>query len=370
MPHPPSPPGPGDVLILNLDTFAAKNVAQIRLLEAEGWSFTIATNDSRGTSRAIFEAAGFRRSRLVVLGAMPGKIAAVARLLAGRRFHHVELYPAGRLALLYLLLLKALRHRIVVIERGDIGSLHLYDALTRFTVKFAYRLADLILYKETYMEAALARLSRAPLAFVPNCVERRPAEPRHGRRTDFLWANRVVPQRRPEWVAEAMADPRLAGRSLTMLGVEPDTSLDGHLPPRQRRLRRLDAANVAIHGFVDPEPHYRAARFFCLPSSVVFGNNALLEAMASGLVPIVTAAPGVERIVEDGVNGFVVAFDETAYREAMVRAAALAEPEWRALSDKALETVREKYSVEAWTRMMADVYARVGAAAAMRRRQA
>jgi glycosyltransferase involved in cell wall biosynthesis len=76
---------------------------------------------------------------------------------------------------------------------------------------------------------------------------------------------------------------------------------------------------------------------------------------------VVTEAPGVERIVENGVNGIVTRFDEEAYRDGMARAAALGEEEWLAMSRKAVETVREKYSVEAWTRTMADVYARVAA---------
>lgn len=351
-----------EVLILNLDTFAAKNVSQIRLMEAEGYGFTVVTNDIRGASRRVFDAQDFRRSRLIVLGGLRNKVVTVFSMLLRERFHHVEFYPAGRLALLYLLLIKLFAHRLVVIERGDVGALGYYDWLTRLNLKLAYRLADRVIYKETYMEEPLRSLTRAPLAFLPNCVERRPAE-NHGKRgIDFLWANRVIPQRRPEWIAEAMADARLADRSLVMLGIEPDTALATHLPESQRRLRTLAAPNVTIEGFIDPEPYYGQARFFCLPATIVFGNNALLEALASGVVPIVTEAPGVGRIVEDGVNGFCTPFEEEAYREAMVRAAALSDEEWRAMSRRAVETVRTKYSAEAWARKMADVYAHMGAA--------
>lgn len=350
------------MLILNLDTFAAKNVSQLRLMEDEGYGFTVVTGDSRRTSRRIFDAQGFRRSRLAVLGGLWNKVATVFSLLLRQRFHHVEFYPAGRLALLYLLLIKLLGHRLVVIERGDIGSLGFYDALTRLSLRLAYRCTDCVIYKETYMKELLVSYTRAALAFVPNCVERRPSEEERERSIDFLWANRVIPQRCPEWVADAMADAHLAGRSLVMLGVEPDTARAAHLTERQRRLRALAAPNVTIEDFIDPQPYYRAARFFCLPATIVFGNNALLEAMAGGVVPIVTDAPGVGRIVEDGVDGFVTRFEERAYRDAMKRAAALSDEEWRSMSRKAVETVQEKYSVEAWTRKMLDVYARISAA--------
>ncbi len=349
------------VLILNLDTFAAKNVSQIRLMEAEGYDFTVATGDSRGTSRKVFEAAGFARSRLVTLAGLRDKLATVFRLLRTTRFHHVELYPAGRAALVYLPLIKLFRQRLVVVERGDIASLHLYDAATRLAVKLAYRLADCVVYKETYMAPLLEALSRAPLAFVPNSVEPRPVERAEPRQIDFLWANRIVPQRRPEWVADAMAAPGLTGCSLVMLGVEPETTLDHHLPDRQRNLRAIAAPNIEIEAFVDPEPRYRQARFFCLPSEIVFGNNALLEAMASGVVPIVTEAPGVELIVEDGVNGIVVPLEEDAYREAMIRAAAMDEAEWLEMSRKAIEAVTNRYSPVEWTRRMREVYVRLGA---------
>ena len=357
-----SPSDRRQVLILNLDTFPAKNVSQIRLMEAEGYGFTVVTNDIRRASRRVFDAQDFLRSQLVVLGGLRSKIATVFSMLLRQRFHHVELYAAGRLALLYVLLIKLFGHRLVVIERGDIGSLGYYDGLTRLSIRLAYRLADRVIYKETYMEEPLRSLTRAPLAFAPNCVERRPAES-HGRRAiDFLWANRVIPQRCPEWIAEAMADARLADRSLVMLGVEPDSPLATHLPERQRRLRALAAPNVTIEDFIDPEPYYGEARFFCLPATIVFGNNALLEAMASGVVPIVTEAPGVGRIVEDGVNGFCTPFEEEAYREAMVRAAALSDEEWQAMSRRSVETVRENYSAEAWARKMMDVYAGIRAA--------
>ena len=350
-----------EVLILNLNTFAAKNVSQIRLMQEEGYDFTIVTHDSQSRSRQIFEDSGFRRSKLVILG---GGIAKVSRSIAFllRRWHHVELYPAGRMAILYLLAIKLLRHRLLVIERGDIDSLEYYDRLTRLSLKLAYRLADCVVYKETYMEARLKAFTNAPLAFIPNCIESRAPSPKDNRPIDFLWVNRVIPQRRPEWVAEALGDPRLAGRELLMLGVEPEAELESHLSDRQRLIGSTVATGVSIRGFVDPTPYYGKSRFFCLPATVVFGNNALLEAMASGVVPIVTEAPGVDLIIENGVNGFVTAFDESEYRDVMVRAAGLTAEEWQTMSGKAVETVRENYSPQTWTRRMAAVYDRLNAA--------
>jgi glycosyltransferase involved in cell wall biosynthesis len=322
------------VLILNLDTFAAKNVSQIRLMEAEGYGFTVVTNDSRRASRRVFDEQGFRRSQLIVLGGLQSKVVTVFSMLLRHRFHHVEFYPAGRLALLYLLLIKLFGHRLVVIERGDIGSLHLYDALTRLSLRLAYRFADRVVYKETYMKEPLDSFTRAPLAFVPNCIvpPSSPLAPWAARTIDFLWVNRLTVQRRPEWFLRALQDPALGGRRAAMLGFE------------------------------EPGPFYDRARFFCLPSEIIFGNNSLLEAMARGVVPVVTESPGIERVVCDGVNGIVTAFDEAEYKKGLLRAAAMDQEAWAKLSRAARDTVEQEFSGDAWRRRMAKLYDEIGAA--------
>jgi glycosyltransferase involved in cell wall biosynthesis len=340
-----SPANRSQVLVLGMDTFARKNIIKIRELEAEGYAYTIVANDQRGDSRAIFDAQGFEASRLIVVKGLGEKLRTAWRLLRAGGWHHVELYPAGRMAVAYLAFMKALRRPFIVIERGDVGCMSQYNFLVRLALKTAYRWAELVVFKETYMEAPLRRLTRAPLIFLPNCVaEAAPgAEPE--RDIDFLWVNRLIPERKIAWVIAGVG--RLDGRRLLVLGAEDESSR----PPGSDR--------VTILGFVDPAPYYRRARYFCLPASIVFANNSLLEAMSSGVVPIVTESPGVGLLVEDGVNGIVTAFDEAAYGAGMARAATLGEDEWRRLSAAAVATVREKYSVEAWTRQMADVYARL-----------
>jgi glycosyltransferase involved in cell wall biosynthesis len=353
-----------EVLILNLDTFAAKNVSQIRLMEAEGYGFTVVTNDSRRASRRVFDEQGFRRSRLIVLGGLQSKVVTVFSMLLRHRFHHVEFYPAGRLALLYLLLIKLFGHRLVVIERGDIGSLHLYDALTRLSLRLAYRFADRVVYKETYMKEPLDSFTRAPLAFVPNCIvpPSSPLAPWAARTIDFLWVNRLTVQRRPEWFLRALQDPALGGRRAAMLGFEEGSGLPERQRALQDQLRSLARAEVETLGFVEPGPFYDRARFFCLPSEIIFGNNSLLEAMARGVVPVVTESPGIERVVCDGVNGIVTAFDEPEYKKGLLRAAAMDQEAWAKLSRAARDTVEQEFSGDAWRRRMAKLYDEIGAA--------
>lgn len=355
--------GTRHVLILNIDTFAAKNVSQIRLLEAVGYDFTVVTPDARGTSRWVFDAQGFARSRLMVVRGIGGKIRKTLGLLFRSRFHHVEFYPGGRLAPLYLIAMKLLRHKVVVVERGDIGSIHLYDRVTRLSLRIAYRAADFVIYKEPYMAQLLRSFTAAPLLFAPNSGTPSvgPLRSHRDRSIDFLWVNRMTVQRRPEWFVRALREPSLAGCSAAMLGFNEAADLPAGLRARQDAIRSQAGVNVRLEGFIDPQPLYPQARFFCVPSELVFGNNSMLEAMAHGVVPIVTRSPGIEAVVRDGLNGFVTALDESAYRDCMVRAAALAPEEWATLSAAARSTIERDYSPEAWQSRMAEHYRRIAA---------
>ena len=212
------------------------------------------------------------------------------------------------MALAYLLMLKALRVPFIVIERGDIGCIGRYGLFVRLALRIAYRWADLVIFKEPYMEAPLRRLTKAPLHFVPNCVDR--AEPSRGeeRDIDFLWVNRLIPEREIGWVTGAMRQAPLRGRNLFVLGA---AESEKAMVPQE--------PDVSVLGFIEPTPYYRRARFFCLPASIVFGNNALLEAMSFGVVPVVTDAPGVERLLEDGVNGMDELQQSAAFLNAKIK---------------------------------------------------
>ena len=347
------------ILVLGLDTFARKNIQQIVALGARNCCFDIVTNDQRGDSRSVFGSIPQDQSRLFVsCGSLLARIRLAWSLMRRNRYDVVELYSAGRMALFYLIMLLLRRQRFVVVERGDIGILEEHDRLTRAIIKAAYRLATVILYKETYMEEPLKAATRAPLHFVPNCIAapELPLTPHGQRPIDFLWVNRIVPQRRPGWIIRAMRTEPLQSKRLVVLGTEERSNLPEHLRVEQEAVVDDCPPNVDIRGFIDPNRFYEQARFFCLPATVVFGNNSLLEAMSRGVVPVVTEAPGVELMIKHGVSGIVTAFAEEDYQAGLVKAAALSPDQWASMSAAAVATVRDHYSVEAWTSKMMTVY--------------
>jgi glycosyltransferase involved in cell wall biosynthesis len=92
----------------------------------------------------------------------------------------------------------------------------------------------------------------------------------------------------------------------------PDASLvlvgDGSQKPR---LMEMDTKGIYFPGRVDQVlPYLQAADVFVLPSAREGLSNSLIEAMAVGLPAVVTSVGGALDIIEDGVNGFLVAPDD------------------------------------------------------------
>ena len=91
---------------------------------------------------------------------------------------------------------------------------------------------------------------------------------------------------------------------------------------------------------------YRAADVFVLPTRFEGCPNALLEAMACGCVPVVSDLRGsLDRIVEQGVSGFLCRVDDAAaFAEPIARLAA--DPALRArLRDGALRRIGEAFEL-------------------------
>ena len=71
--------------------------------------------------------------------------------------------------------------------------------------------------------------------------------------------------------------------------------------------------NIDFLGHIDDVPAvHRRASVFVLPSPSEGCSNALLEAMASGLCPVVTRVPGNVDVIGDGQNGLLFDHDDEA----------------------------------------------------------
>jgi len=176
---------------------------------------------------------------------------------------------------------------------------------------------------------------------------------------NIVWANRLIPERHPDWFARSVSQIS-ADRLVTceVLGLRAADS--GSATSRlEQELEQLlaDVPGCVLRPFVDPVASFRRARWFVLPSDVVFGNFALLEAMSHGAVPIVSDVEGTEQIVRDGVDGLVAGHSQEGLHRALERALALDELSWQAMSDAARQTIAERFSLAAWGERLLEEYA-------------
>lgn len=188
--------------------------------------------------------------------------------------------------------------------------------------------------------SASAGLPPHTIRVVPNGIEpREPSAKPAGAIRRVLTLCRLVPQKRVDRVlAVARQLPefqfRIAGTG-----------------PEQARLAAQAPANVVFLGELrDPSAELDAAGFFLLTSEREGTSNALLEAMQSGCVPIVTPAGDNARIVHSGLNGQVA--QEPAE---LASALAASVPAWNRLSEAARECAA-RYTVPAMAEQTLSVY--------------
>jgi glycosyltransferase involved in cell wall biosynthesis len=148
---------------------------------------------------------------------------------------------------------------------------------------------------------------------------------------------------------------QLSGGLLLVLG---DGDERQALEALSRQLNISD--RVRFLGMVSNVADYlRVATTFVLPSSSEGLSVALLEAMASGTVPVVTAVGGARDLLADGHNGLLVSpgdADELARALNYV----IEHPEWaESASHLARQTVVERYDLNEVARLLANLYREV-----------
>lgn len=165
------------------------------------------------------------------------------------------------------------------------------------------------------------------------------AEP--GVRVVGLYGELKAKKRIPFWL-EAVRDAGLMDRiRLLVVGTldEATASIldDPYISPRSVRLPFCPPDELA--GL------YAAADFVAIPSMFEGMPNVLLEAMACGVVPIVSDAGAMREVIEDGANGFLFAAeDRAAAGAATARALALPDDDLAAMAARAKAYVAAEYS--------------------------
>lgn len=344
------------IMILGIDTFEKKNIAQIVEMNKKNFSYYVFTNDRRNVSLKNFSILKNTNKLIITKRNILARCVQFFKLISQNDFNHVELYAAGRMTFFYILICKIFSMKIIVVERGDIGHLQNHNFLTKLAIKIAYKVADLIWYKEPYMEKLISKYtSPNKLIFLPNAAPNTYQSPAFSRKIDFLWVNRLVNERRADWLVNCLNDNCFKEAVSIFLGFQPvGNSVTLEL---QEYVKKNNANNnTSIVDFSDPYEYYAQSKFFVLPAEIVFGNNSLLEAMSMGVVPIVSKTESTNLIVKDAKNGLVFTHTENDLRNCLAKALGMNNKEWKRLSNNARKTIEEHYSQKQWSNRCYKMY--------------
>ncbi len=129
--------------------------------------------------------------------------------------------------------------------------------------------------------------------------------------------------------------------------------------PQEEWLRAQAPANVHFAGFRDARTVLAAADVFLLTSDYEGTPMTLLEAMACGVPPVVSAVDGCAEILADGAGGLTApAGDDDAFTAQLGQV--LGDPERRTrLGAAARERVRQAYNARVQTRVVEQTYVRL-----------
>jgi glycosyltransferase involved in cell wall biosynthesis len=283
-------------------------------------------------------------------------LAAFATLLARRRdWDVVHAHLASSHALAALAAARLLGRPAVVKlggarATGDVGTaLAKPGGRARLAAISRWAAAVVAPSREVLEEAAAAGIARERLRLIPNGVDTAAFAPADPAARGALRARLGLPAGVPVAVFSGRLEP---GKGLECLlehwpDADPDAVLlvagEGSL--RARLERRHGSARVRFLGWLpDVRAALGAADLFVLPSAGEGLSNALLEAMASGLVPVVSPIPANLELVGDGRTGFVVDLGDPA-GPAALRAVFAARGRWPELGVAARRTVEEGCSL-------------------------
>jgi glycosyltransferase involved in cell wall biosynthesis len=216
-----------------------------------------------------------------------------------------------------------------------------HRALSRPVAQVTFRRMDGIISVGARDLRAIARLAKnVPVALVRNTVPASGPPLTDGAlRPNAVWVARLAPPKDPMLAVAAWerVAEQIPGAHLTFCGTGP---LEEEL---RSRVERSEAySNMFVAGFVaDTKPVIADASIFLLVSKIEGGISlATLEAMAQGLVPVVTDA-GDAQLLVDNECGVVVDADPDSIAEGVIHL--LSDPlKYEYLRQRAISFVRDR----------------------------
>ncbi|HLD29049.1 MAG TPA: glycosyltransferase family 4 protein [bacterium] len=241
--------------------------------------------------------------------------------------------------------------------------------LRRFKLLTARKYFDGFIAPSVSLKEDLEHLHFRNILFMPNAVDTdyfsiSPSGERielkkklgFGEGKIFLFAGRFTAQKNLFFLLKAWKRFKLAPSSSRLVMIGEGEEKNG----LQRFVRDRNIPDVSLLPPVPEErirEYYRASDFFVLPSHAEGISNALLEAVSSGLVPVVSDIPGNREIVENpGEDGFRFSQErEEDLTGLFVKCMELAENEVSKIRENQRNRIEKNYSIG----KLADTYTRL-----------
>jgi len=106
----------------------------------------------------------------------------------------------------------------------------------------------------------------------------------------------------------------------------------------------------------DVEKWLPALDVFVLPSLTEGTPMALLEAMSAGIPPIASAVGGIPKVVEDGVNGFLVAPGDFRMISEKVMALKKNPDHRKRMASESVKLIKNRFGLHEWSRQIEAQY--------------
>jgi glycosyltransferase involved in cell wall biosynthesis len=118
----------------------------------------------------------------------------------------------------------------------------------------------------------------------------------------------------------------------------------------QARQKSCDGRIRFVGHQEDVSGFLKMSDIYVLPSDMEGLGIAMLEAMAAGLIVVVTKTPGPNEIIDDGVNGFLVECSTEGVLDGLSRALSVSDKQRAHISANAESAAKRNFEIEARTR--------------------
>lgn len=332
-----------DKILIFVDLIAPKNKLQINLIQQMGLVPICFINYYRPDSEKYFGSSG---QQILLKERFSDRLKQTFNYLKNNKasIHHLEIYPGGRFTFIYLFLAKCFSLKTICAERGDLLYYHKkdYHPLVKFSMYCCYKFSNIVWYREIYMKSELEKITNNKLFFLHNAIPIPEIVEETAKEIDFLWLNRIIPERKSKWFLNILRRPAFTATKNFLVGIEEGTIFTEDV----NWVKNNVPENLQLRAYSKTPQHYfKVARFFVLPADVVFANHALLEAMSYGVVPLISLQPGSDLIVDDNLNGFIFEHTEGGMEEIMEKALKLSPEAYKILAIESRKKMQQEFSI-------------------------